>query len=70
MLVLLERVTEAQRIASKELREMQSADASKKGKKRGRDRDHDSRDAEAEDADTIVKSVLKKGNKRGKVRKR
>ena len=55
VLILLERVNEAQRIASRELREMQAKDA--KGKKRRRGGD-DEGAGDKEDAATIVKDVI------------
>jgi len=65
VLVLLERVSEAQRLASKELREIQQS-TSKGGKfKRGRGGDGDG--DEGEDAASIVKNAIDK-KKRSKRR--
>ncbi|CAE7451683.1 DDX47 [Symbiodinium microadriaticum] len=59
VLVLLERVTEAQRIASKDIREMESTAGGKK-KKRGRGENDDGRDVGEEGGvDGIVKGALK-----------
>lgn len=58
VLVLLERVSEAQRLASKELREIQASGGSKGGKfKRSRDGDGD---GDGEDAASIVKNAIDK----------
>jgi ATP-dependent RNA helicase DDX47/RRP3 len=65
VLVLLERVSEAQRLASKELREIQASGGSKGGKfKRSRGGEGDE---DGEDASTIVKNAIDK-KKRSKRR--
>ena len=61
VLVLLERVTEAQRIASKDIREMQSMSGGTK-KKRGRgDGNGDDRDAGEDEGgvDAVIKGAMK-----------
>ena len=74
MLVLLERVSEAQRLAARELRELQAQDPRNKKKRKREggsgsgegegndndgDRDRDDRDAH-ESSDTAVKGIAKK----------
>ena len=59
MLVLLERVNEAQRLAAREMRELQAQDPHKKKRKRG-EGDGDDQDKH-EGSDTVVKNVFKQG---------
>jgi hypothetical protein len=56
VLVLLERVTEAERVAIKQLKEMQSTDGSMRGKKRGRNEEVE----DGENAEAIVRNAIKK----------
>jgi hypothetical protein len=60
VLVLLERVSEAQRIASKDIREMQQETG---GRKKKRSHGDDGKDAGANEggADGIINGALKKG---------
>ena len=66
--MLLERVTEAERVAVKQLKEMQSTEGSTRGKKRGRGNDEEVDDGETT-AEAIVQNAMKKrsnGPKRSK----
>lgn len=58
---MLERVTEAERVAVKQLKEMQATENGR-GKKRGRGDDEEVDDGE-ENAETIVQNALKKRSK-------
>jgi hypothetical protein len=75
VLVLLERVNEAQRLAARELREIQSQDPRKKKRKRGADGgdgdggDGGDDDGDNGDADTTVKNVMKRGGGKAKKQK-
>lgn len=65
VLVLLERVSEAQRLASKEMREMQSSQG-KNGRKHKRGRDDE--EGDGEDASAIVKNAIEKKHRNKKRR--
>jgi hypothetical protein len=60
----LERVTEAERVAVKQLKEMQSTEGSTRGKKRGRGNDEEVDDGEAT-AEAIVQNAMKKRSNAG-----
>jgi hypothetical protein len=64
VLVLLERVTEAERVAVKQLKEMQSTEGSTRGKKRGRGNDEEVDDGDAT-AESIVQNAIKKRGRGG-----
>lgn len=59
VLVLLERVNEAQRLAAREMRELQAQDPHKKKRKRGEGGGDDM--DKHEGSDTVVKNVFKQG---------